>query len=316
MSYDIPDRFPCPFCESRLGRLEYVSCGQSISAVAEISDCERSPGGGAILVWPKRHVELLSQLTDLEARDIANLLHQTSSAITRALEPQAFHTFCSAGSLVGQSEAHMHFQIQPRYCGRHYSFESARDLPTVKMADRKVIAAKVSEHLRLAHSDVDLESLAFGDSYELLGGISATELERLIVTDASRFLALCHPNSRGAESILVVSKSDVPTFLGLERDEREQLILLVRDLARAVEETFDPDGLSVWWETGHDAGQLGRQLAVEIVPRFHKSKYVYQNRIDLAPVNVDNLARVAAKYRKIFNLGQKSVANVDVLAMK
>jgi diadenosine tetraphosphate (Ap4A) HIT family hydrolase len=298
MPYGIPDRFPCPFCESRLGRLEYVSCGESMAAIAEVSDCERSPGGGAVLVWPKRHVEKISQLTDFEARDIANLLHQASSAVIGALKPEAFHTFCSAGSLVGQSEAHMHFQIQPRYRGREYSFKSARDLPTVKLSDRRSIAASLMEHTIENGAEKAPQSLVFGDSKDILKELSASDLEDLTISDSPNFLSICHPSSRGTESVLILSKSDARTYVDLEQNEREELFMLIRDIARAAEELFDPDGLSIWWESGCDAGQMGKRLAVEIVPRFHGKTYVYKDREHLARVHKIQLVVAARKYRE------------------
>lgn len=264
------------------------------------------------MVWPKRHVEQISQLTDFEARDIANLLHQATAAVIGALEPQAFHTFCSAGLLVGQSEAHMHFQIQPRYLGRDYSFKSARDLPTVKLSDRRLVAAKLMKYTSGPGQGIGSGSLVFGDSKDLLEAIPPSELNRLVITDDSRFLSICHPDSRGAESILIVSKSQARTFVELDGSDRERLLILIRDLARAAEELFDLDGLSVWWESGFDAGQCGEQLAVEIVPRFHEVKYVYRNRADLLRADIDKLARVAEKYRGKVGLKTRGDAGCEI----
>jgi len=288
MPYKTPNRFPCPFCESAAHRLRHVRLTESAHGIAEMSDCERSLASGAILIWPKEHVERISQLSNRQAVDIAHLIFRASTAVLNALKPSGFHTFCSAGTLVGQSEAHMHFQVQPRYSDRPYSFAPAKDLPIVKLADRDAMFRRLAEHLSDHSQDSTVQRyVEFGPAQLSDGHRECASYPETVVSETEHFVALCHPRSRTRGSLIILSKRRALCFLVLSVDEREELMLLIRDLSRVVERAMCPDGLSVWWDTGERANQAGREFVAEIVPRFEHVPYIYQHRRDL-PIRPDH----------------------------
>jgi diadenosine tetraphosphate (Ap4A) HIT family hydrolase len=299
MPYKIPNHYPCPFCESAAYRLEHVRLLENKFAIAEISDCERSSNSGAMLIWPKAHVEHISQLSIEQAHDLVQLIFQASAGILVGVRPQGLHTFCSAGTLVGQSEAHMHFQIQPRYHDRPYSFAAAKDLPTIRISTRKLIASDIESNTNCQPKDLSVcEFMRFRDMQMLDRDGFADFYRDLVVTETENFIALCHPQSRGRGAVVVVSRRRALCFLVLSRHEREDLIILVRKIASAIENTLAPDGLSIWWDTGLEANQPGRDFVAEIVPRFETTPYTYIHREDMPFCDNEGLAETSHMYRE------------------
>lgn len=310
MPYNTPNRFPCPFCESAADRLRHVRLAESAHAIAEMSDCERSPGSGAILIWPKEHVEQISQLSARQAVDIGHLIFRASAAVLNALGANGFHTFCSAGTLVGQSEAHMHFQVQPRYSNRPYSFAPARELPIVRLADRHAMSRRLSAHLSDLPQDLTVHRhVAFGSERMFDCHEESARYPDTLVSETSHFTVMCHPRSRTRGALIVLSKRRAQCFLVLTREEREELMLIIRDLSRTVERALRPDGLSVWWDSGADANQAGADFVAEIVPRFEHISYTHQHRRDL-PIRLDHeLVDHASLYRSL--LASKAVPHIE-----
>lgn len=312
MPYDFPGCYPCPFCESLAGRLSHVPLMDNDYAVAEISDCERTVAGGAVLVWPKQHLERIAQLSDRQVRDIIELVYRTASAVLQALQPQGFHIFCSAGRLVGQSEAHMHFQIQPRYLNRPYSFAAAQDLPSIPLAHRAQLAAQVLPYLKIDTTEqVVYHSLGLSTNKPSSALQLVSQHPDLTVHETAHFTALCHPQNRGYGSLVVLSKSQAACFLLLPAQQRTELAVLIRDLAQLVETTLNPDGLSIWWDTGAAANQPGSEFIAEIVPRFKAIPYQHQHRTSISFGYGKELSDMAEVYRNNMTCPEQ---RVDIFA--
>jgi|GEM_PF-240416 len=292
MPYTMPDRYPCCFCECFASRLEFVPLLESGSAIAEVSDCERTPGAGAMLVSPRAHVETVSRLSEAQAVDLVHLVFRSMNAVYRAMRPNGFHTFCSAGVLVGQSQAHLHVQVQPRYDGRPYLFAPAEALPTIPLDERRAMARRIGRCLEsdrtgspsLRTIDVPPERLPAAEFGAVL-------------EETPRFSALVHPQSRGFGAMIIVPRRPVSTFLLLSEAEREDLILLIVRLCRRIESVLEPDGLSVWWDTGRAANQAYADFIVELVPRFAATPYRHLHRGSLPVRTDDEHLRAASLYR-------------------
>lgn len=303
MPYSTPDRYPCPFCESAANRLTHVRLFENDHAVAEISDCERTCDGGAILVWPKQHTERVSQLTNRQLADLAQMIFRASASLLHAYGPVGMHTFCSAGIMVGQSEAHAHFQIQPRYADRPYSFAPAGELPIIKMSDRAAMADRLLPFDNDAPQDRwALSSIRFRDMTLPQPSPRTGVDPELVVDETEYFVVLCHPQSRGVGAVVIVAKRDVTCFLELGTDERTDLMILVRNVARAAESTYAPDGLSIWWDTGAEANHSYSEFVAEVVPRFANVTYVPEYRQDRQHIEVaprGELVEAASAYRRL-----------------
>ncbi|MDG2539211.1 hypothetical protein P5Y53_16160 [Dyella jiangningensis] len=318
MPYTTPDRYPCPFCESVAQRLTHVRLFENDHAIAEISDCERTHDGGAILVWPKQHTERVSQLTDRQLSDLAQMIFRASVSLLGAYRPVGMHTFCSAGIMVGQSEAHAHFQIQPRYDDKPYSFAPAGDLPIIKISDRVTMAEKLQRHGSEAPQSRDaLSCIRFRDLAVRWPSPRKGIDPGLVVEETKYFVALCHPQSRGPGAVMIMAKRDVRCFLELNSPERTDLLILVRNVARAAESIYAPDGLSIWWDTGEEANHSYSEFVAEVVPRFAGVSYVpeyRQSREHIEAVTCDELAEVVSSYRAkmaVEELYARMFADVD-----
>ena len=299
MPYTTPDRYPCPFCESVSHRLEHVRLFESRHAIAEVSDCERTWQGGSILVWPKQHVERISLLSTQQAMDLVQMIFQASASVFNAFGPSGMHTFCSAGTLVGQSEAHMHFQIQPRYRDRAYSFAPAKDLPTIRLSVREAMAAELRAHGDGQPREEDVRRCIDFHEARMPGpGPRAAIDPDLVLEETTHFVAMCHPQSRGVGSVVVMAKRDVGCFLLLDACERAELMILVRDISGAIERAVSPDGLSVWWDTGAEANQAGMDFLAEIVPRFENIPYTHQHRREMLLGNREDHVEAVTTYRQ------------------
>ena len=68
------------------------------------------PLKGWLILKPKRHVEHLAALNDIEARELGPLIQKVSNAIMKALEPERVY-LASFGEVV----KHVHFYFVPRY---------------------------------------------------------------------------------------------------------------------------------------------------------------------------------------------------------
>jgi histidine triad (HIT) family protein len=138
MAYETPSPFPCAFCEYIAGRLPCQPVDANEHAVAFINLRQRSHG--SILVASRRHASVLTALDAEEALHVMALVQRMSRAVVRAFNPDGLHVFCNAGRLAGQSEAHVHFQVIPRYEGQDYSFAASATYPVLSLQKRQEIA--------------------------------------------------------------------------------------------------------------------------------------------------------------------------------
>lgn len=292
MPYDHPSRFPCPFCESLHERIPWVPVLSSNHSQCEVSDCERTPGGGALLVWPKRHVEKLSDLEEHEIVDLGDLINASAQALLHATRADGLHTFCSTGTLAGQSEAHIHFQLQPRYHDTDYSFASARDLPVIRIEHRKRFKERL---LGMGMGVTQPPRL------EVNKDLSFSSVTRKCLAVTS-FTEVSVPYKRRSQEAIVLSpRRPVSSIYDLVPEERADLMWLLREFVRMIERKFDPDGLNVWWDSGIAAGQTYREAIVEVVPRFKERCYRYIDREQLEEATEDEVDDCIRKYQDVIN---------------
>lgn len=113
MSIQLPDSGPCPFCEYLDGSAAcvFVARGSEVSVMLNPRQYER----GALLVIPNKHSASILSVDDahflavqVEARRMARLLVDQLGAT-------GVNVFQNAGIHAGQSIAHYHVHVVPRY---------------------------------------------------------------------------------------------------------------------------------------------------------------------------------------------------------
>jgi len=107
-----PMEAACPLCE-RIGAGGFIC--QNVVAVAFHDGYPVSPGH--TLIVPRRHVADFFSLTEEEQIAIWSLLPGTRRALEDSHHPAAFNIGVNAGLAAGQTVAHVHVHLIPRYDG-------------------------------------------------------------------------------------------------------------------------------------------------------------------------------------------------------
>src|SRR5438309_1033802 len=113
MPIEIPQRDRCAFCR-------YIEGQGQAAVVEELDDTlaflnPRQYGIGAMLVIPKRHAPTVLDLEATEATAVMRHVHRLAQALTRAFDPSGINIFQNNGISAGQTVAHYHVHVVPRY---------------------------------------------------------------------------------------------------------------------------------------------------------------------------------------------------------
>jgi diadenosine tetraphosphate (Ap4A) HIT family hydrolase len=102
----------CPFCR----RIEEsgILLGNEL-AVAFADGYPVSPGH--MLIVPRRHVQDFFQLTPQEEAAVWNLVAPVRRHIEKYHSPDGYNLGVNVGTAAGQTVAHAHFHVIPRYAG-------------------------------------------------------------------------------------------------------------------------------------------------------------------------------------------------------
>ena len=72
---------------------------------------------GHCLIIPKRHVNSIDELSDVELKDLYVVLHQTKILLIETYLPDGFNIGINEGEAAGQTIPHLHIHLIPRYEG-------------------------------------------------------------------------------------------------------------------------------------------------------------------------------------------------------
>lgn len=102
----------CPFCD-------FVQNGHPVAEQATfVAKHDSYPvSRGHTLLIPKRHVETFFALTEDELKDFFDLLLTVRQTIDREFGPDGFNVGVNIGAAAGQTIAHLHIHVIPRYTG-------------------------------------------------------------------------------------------------------------------------------------------------------------------------------------------------------
>jgi diadenosine tetraphosphate (Ap4A) HIT family hydrolase len=102
---------PCPFCSPSAERV----IQESESAVVIRDGFPVSPGH--TLIIPRRHVASFFEITDAERTDLMSLLSSARDDLDREFHPAGYNIGINDGVAAGQTVAHLHIHLIPRYAG-------------------------------------------------------------------------------------------------------------------------------------------------------------------------------------------------------
>ena len=72
---------------------------------------------GHLLVVPKRHINDITKLTSKEREELFNLIDLSVYLLDIYMKPDGYNIGCSVGEIAGESIAHLHFHVLPRFSG-------------------------------------------------------------------------------------------------------------------------------------------------------------------------------------------------------
>jgi diadenosine tetraphosphate (Ap4A) HIT family hydrolase len=123
----IPANDPCPFCHVRGALFE--------DELAFVIMDKHPVGPGHALVIPKRHIETFFEATPYEFIAMFSLLNRMRHHTDAGLSPDGYNIGINIGEAAGQTVAHLHMHLIPRFHG---------DTPQPRGGVRGVIPARQS----------------------------------------------------------------------------------------------------------------------------------------------------------------------------
>ena len=107
------NRSSCPFCARAASGEDLIT--STADVIAFFDRYPVSPGHA--LVIPRRHSSRLSQLTAAEARALWACVADVQRTIESAHTPDGYNIGVNDGPAAGQTVAHVHLHVIPRYAG-------------------------------------------------------------------------------------------------------------------------------------------------------------------------------------------------------
>lgn len=140
--FDVSDEGPCPFCAYLAGSIPcaFILRGPLVSVFLNRAQFER----GASLVIPNRHVTSLLELERELAAAIYEESQRVAMSMVKAFGAVGLNMFQNNGVKAGQSIAHYHVHLVPRYASseRRRIFESD-DYPHTPVEKLEEIASEL-----------------------------------------------------------------------------------------------------------------------------------------------------------------------------
>lgn len=101
----------CPFCNFEKDLVVF-------SAKKSVIQVNKFPySSGHLLIISKRHINQISELTNIEKKEFFNLIDLSIFALDLYMKPEGYNIGCSIGRIAGESINHLHFHVLPRFKG-------------------------------------------------------------------------------------------------------------------------------------------------------------------------------------------------------
>ena len=113
MPLELPREDPCPFCEYLAGRAPcaFVRRGANVSSLLNRAQYER----GALLVVPNAHIGSLLDASEALVSEVYIEAQRLSRILVDRLGATGVNVFQNNGRSAGQTVAHFHVHVVPRY---------------------------------------------------------------------------------------------------------------------------------------------------------------------------------------------------------
>ncbi len=154
----------CPFCSIAEGKLasKKIYENDSFMAVLDIKPASR----GHILLFPKKHYQLLAQMSEEEVSSLFTLANKLSAIVFECMKAEGTNIFTANGNAAGQMIPHVVVHIIPRWKDDKISFawEGAK-VDENEMNDIQQSISKIAQE-RLKENVQKIETVRSDDSFE------------------------------------------------------------------------------------------------------------------------------------------------------
>ncbi len=103
----------CIFCKIVKGEIPCVKIDEDKDYLAFLDIAPAQPKGGHVLVIPKKHFEVLSELSDKEAQSLMLAVKKMTKILLKWSE--GVNVLQNNKSVAGQLVPHVHFHVIPRF---------------------------------------------------------------------------------------------------------------------------------------------------------------------------------------------------------
>lgn len=145
MPLDVPTAADCPFCAYLAGRVPcaFVARTGTVSAFLNRTQYER----GALLVVPNAHVATVMQAPEALVADVHLEARRLAVRLVDMLGATGVNVFQNNGASAGQTVAHYHVHVVPRYHGSDPSQRfRERDFDHTPLEELEVLADRLRMH--------------------------------------------------------------------------------------------------------------------------------------------------------------------------
>ena len=135
----------CIFCKIAKGEIPHNKVYEDDHTVAFLDISPATPKGGHILVIPKKHYELITDVPDKELNSIISIIKKLSAVLLK-LYP-GLNIIQNNKKVAGQAVPHTHFHLIPRYEGDNIKI-NYWETHKYKPGEDKEIADKIKTLLK------------------------------------------------------------------------------------------------------------------------------------------------------------------------
>lgn len=142
-SLDVPERYPCAFCEYLTGARPYTVLERGPHASILVTREQR--GLGHVLVIPTAHRETILDLDVTESPAVIDAVIRSARAIERAFGQPGLAIWQNNGLPANQQIPHVHFHVS----ATHGEDETERgDVPELSVEETEAVADRLRPHLK------------------------------------------------------------------------------------------------------------------------------------------------------------------------
>jgi histidine triad (HIT) family protein len=141
------DEKNCPFCKMVRGELHMVKVYED-EEVLSIMDLYPATAGH-ILVLPKQHIENIYTMPDGLGTHIMKVAIKTAKAVKRRLSPDGLNLIQANEPVAGQTIAHFHLHIVPRYNRDTVSLNFGHGNTPANISDLEKVAYLINSALTI-----------------------------------------------------------------------------------------------------------------------------------------------------------------------